>query len=74
MRYGTAHFEDLAAARVYYATYGFSAEEVARKLKVGEIFLGPPPLKPGQKLHLDRQEHRYFIEEASERGEEMPPS
>lgn len=34
---------------------------VSTKLASGEIHIGPPALKPGQKLSLHREERRYFI-------------
>jgi hypothetical protein len=62
---GTAHFESLAAAVRYYRPYGFenTAATVARKLAEGEIFIGPPALKAGQTLSLNREEGRYFVTE-----------
>lgn len=38
---------------------------VAAKLAAGEIHIGPPTLKPGQKLSLHREERRYFITETT---------
>jgi len=58
-RYGTSYFVTRAAAAEYYG----SAEEASRKLAAGEIHIGKPELKPGERLRLDESEGRYFIEE-----------
>lgn len=58
---GTAHFVDKAAADSYYS-YGFSPEDVSEKIKNGEIFIGAPKIKEGQKLLVHAKERRYFIE------------
>jgi hypothetical protein len=58
-RYGTSHFVTLAAAAQYYG----SIEAARRKLAAGEIHIGRPEVKPGERLRLDQSEGRYFIEE-----------
>jgi hypothetical protein len=58
-RYGTAYFVTRAAAAEYYG----SAEEAKRKLAAGEVHIGRPETKPGQRSRLDESEGRYFIEE-----------
>lgn len=63
MRTGTSHFVNLQAAIAYYQPYGSDSWEVNRKIKNGEISIGPPVLKSGQKLLIDQTEGRYFIED-----------
>lgn len=60
MRYGTCHFVTKADAVRYYT----DPEVVERKLKDGEIKIGKPPLKEGEKLKINGREGRYFIEVA----------
>jgi hypothetical protein len=55
---GTSHFPTFHDAYVYYAN--LSLEEIAYKIKLGEIHLGKPPLKPGEVLFV--KENRYFIQ------------
>ncbi|OYV38946.1 MAG: hypothetical protein B7Z80_08705 [Rhodospirillales bacterium 20-64-7] len=66
MKWGTSHFESKDAAISYYRPYGYSntAQAVERKLADGEIHIGKPEAKPGQTVTLNREEGRYFIEEA----------
>lgn len=59
---GTCHFINLTAAIRYYADYGYSQQDVNRKLLAGDIRIGHPELKPGERLLLDRAEGRYKIE------------
>ena len=63
--YGTSHFESKEAAVRYYAPYHYSdtAKAVERKLEEGEIHIGPPTAKPGERVYLNHQEGRYFIED-----------
>jgi len=63
MRYGTNHFLNADAAVAYYADQGIPAIDVARKLKDGEIAIGKPDAKPGQRVSLIPGEGRYQIEE-----------
>lgn len=62
-RYGTSHFVDIASAVRYYKTYGFSRDDVLRKIGQGEIAIGPPETPLGSYLTLDRPEGRYFVED-----------
>lgn len=69
IRIGTSHFETLYAARRYYRDYdpSLSPKElnkwVADKLNAGEIHIGAPEVKPGQRLSIIAGEGRYQIEE-----------
>lgn len=60
-RIGTAHFESLEAAALYYGDpHGMTA---ADKVAEGEIFIGKPSTcEPDEIVTLDRSEGRYFIE------------
>lgn len=68
MRTGTSHFISETAARAYYSQYDpdLTAEELAawirQKLQEGEIHIGEPTLKPGEKLSVIPGEGRYAIE------------
>lgn len=68
MRVGTSHFVNIKAAELYYSDYipNFSkavvAAHVANKIKSGDIHIGPPELKPGETLHVIRDEGRYLID------------
>jgi hypothetical protein len=63
--YGTAYFPTLAHAARYYHPYGYAnvRETVLRKVHEGEIHIGAPQLKPGQRLILIDDGNRYAIEE-----------
>jgi hypothetical protein len=61
---GTNYFPGLWAAHRYYATYGESRAAVAEKIAKGEIHIGKPALKPGQKLKLIDCGQRWAIVEA----------
>lgn len=64
MRWGTSHFVSRAAAERYYAACETDpARAVARKLADGEIHIGKPELKPGQRLSVIAGEGRYQIED-----------
>ena len=56
---GTSYFPSLNDTYIYYA--GLDIENIPYKIKMGEIHIGKPPLKPGQKLFI--RDNRYFIEE-----------
>ncbi len=62
--YGTNHFASRTAAERYYAAYGYDdiASAVTRKLAEGEIHIGAPACKPGERAILNSREGRYFIE------------
>jgi hypothetical protein len=59
---GTCHFESIFAAIRYYADYGYDNVNMAvlRKLREGEIKIGPPKLKEGERVFLN-DEGRYCI-------------
>ena len=68
-RYETSHFVSKGAALAYYLDYyGNSADAaiaaVNGKLENGEIHLGAPPLKPGERLTTIDDGRRYAIEES----------
>jgi hypothetical protein len=58
---GTNHFPSILAACLYYRPQGFSAADIDQKIACGEIKLGPPPLKPGQRYFV--HENRYHIKD-----------
>jgi hypothetical protein len=60
---GTNYFVSEGAAMVYYRAYGLWRTDVENKITRGEIHIGPPPLKPGQRAVLNVDEGRYFIHE-----------
>jgi hypothetical protein len=66
-RWGTSHFVSYEKATNYYSSpcYGYSNthEAVDRKLREGEIHIGPPTAKAGQKITLEPKEGRYWIED-----------
>lgn len=59
---GTAHFETVHAANRYYGK-----REAQRKINEGEIYIGKPELKQGEKLLIDKKERRYKIEAENEK-------
>ena len=61
---GTSYFTDLAAAVSYYSGYAYedAAETVQRKIRDGEIHLGQPRIKPGERLITVDGGLRYAIE------------
>ena len=66
MIHGTPYFESRLDALEYYKPYGYEnlREAVADKLASGEIHIGKPKAKPGERVFLNVQEGRYFIETA----------
>ena len=68
---GTSHFTNRTGAENYYQAYcpgmarGNLEAYVWNKIKTGGIHIGPPTLKPGQKLLVNQDEQRYFIEETT---------
>lgn len=63
-RYGTKYFPSEQAAVRYYSNYESDPKQaVLTKLKEKSIFIGKPAAKPGQKVYLNQEEERYFIEE-----------
>jgi hypothetical protein len=61
-RIGTSYFVDEAAAVRYYADVHMTRADVRRKLVEGEIHLGEPSLKAGERLRLIDRGTRYAIE------------
>lgn len=62
MTTGTNHFTSYASAVSYYSDYGFKPSDVSEKIANGEISIGPPKIKDGQKL-LTNNEGRYVIQD-----------
>lgn len=67
MTYGTSHFVSRAAAIRYYRDYEGSdaPAAVARKVREGEIHIGKPRLKAGERLTTVDGGKRYAITEAA---------
>ena len=69
MRVGTSHFVSVRAANLYYLNFGYDSGDVLRKIAEGEIHIGKPALKPGQRLEIidsatgRRWDGRYAIVE-----------
>jgi hypothetical protein len=62
-RYGTNHFVHNRAAVRYYKPQGYTRNEVLRMITAKEIEIGPPEVKNMDRLIIDHEEGRYFIEE-----------
>lgn len=65
---GTHHFISKWAAECYYKKqFNLSKQElraeIERKIAYGEIKIGPPQIKNGQKLLKNKEEGRYFIKD-----------
>lgn len=60
-RYGTSYFRSKAEAIAYFKPYGYNAKDIATKIRAGDISIGKPTLKAGEKLDFDVREGRYFI-------------
>lgn len=64
MRTGTSHFVSYPRAVKYYSVYESDpVAAVNRRLHAGEIHIGRPPIKPGQRLVMIDNGLRYAIEE-----------
>lgn len=66
---GTSHFVDRESALNYYSYQGGMAgigQIVDQKLEEGEIHLGPPEVKKGERLFVN-DEGRYCIESKEKR-------
>jgi len=69
MRIGTSHFVSVRAANLYYSHFGYNNSDVLRKIVDGEIHIGKPNLKPGERLEIidsatgRRWDGRYAIVE-----------
>ncbi len=65
-RWGTSYFVSRRAAERYYKPYAEHGDDVkawvGRKLAEGEIHIGVPHLKDGEKLSIIPGEGRYQIE------------
>ncbi len=62
MQTGTSHFVSFSRACLYYSNMGFKPSDVSEKIKNGEIKIGPPKTKNGQKLFTNN-EGRYVIQD-----------
>jgi hypothetical protein len=61
MTYGTSYFTSLSAAKRYYKPYGYDESDVKRKIREGEIHVGKPVLKAGERLGTTDGGKRYTI-------------
>lgn len=67
MTTGTSYFVSFNAAVRYYRPYepgadlATSQHQVTHKVAAGEIHIGKPPIKPGQKLTIIDDGTRYAI-------------
>jgi hypothetical protein len=65
-RTSTHHFITFHAACRYYANQGESVQDVRDKIREGTIAVGAPlNLDPTQRLVMNREEGRYFLEEVT---------
>lgn len=58
---GTSYFPSLETAIRYYRDYSEDRQSVTRKLELGEIHIGQPPRKLGDKLLLIDAGTRWAI-------------
>jgi hypothetical protein len=58
--YGTAYFTSLSVAVRYYDRQNIGMYAVQDKVRAGEIFIGKPEIKEGERLFVD--DGRYHIE------------
>ena len=63
MMIGTCNFATFEDAVLYYKKQQIGEQQVLRKLKSGEIQIGKPRIRKGERLHIDPKEGRYIIEE-----------
>lgn len=63
MLHETAYFESFERAFEYYSVYGCNYGDVKDKIEMGEIHIGKPILKTGQKRYLDFTKGRYYIKD-----------
>tara|TARA_R110002051_G_scaffold320127_1_gene405011 strand:+ start:166 stop:399 length:234 start_codon:yes stop_codon:yes gene_type:complete len=65
IKMGTSHFESEQAAVNYYYSQCYDKDTVGRdvmeKIERGEITIGPPELKDGERLEIIKGEGRYAI-------------
>ena len=64
-RVGTCYFDSKTSAYRYYKPYGCTREDVNAKFDDGDIHVGYPPIKNGDKIGLDTKEGRYYIESSN---------
>jgi hypothetical protein len=67
-RMGTCHFPTKADASAYYQPYGFGPKDIDCKIADGEIRIGPPPAREGERIVIrnDQPGNRYYyIEEVA---------
>jgi len=63
---GTSYFPSLSDAEIYYSPYSPDLSNrdfnsmIQGKIQSGEIYLGKPPLKPGESFFV--KENRYFVQ------------
>ncbi len=60
---GTNHFVSVFHAQKYYRNYGVGQEDVAEKVRNGEIKIGMPPRKANEKLVLLDLNTRYGVDD-----------
>lgn len=58
---GTSHFVTFASACRYYAVYGYTIADVRQLVNTGEIHIGAPHIKPGERLVFMNNATRYAI-------------
>lgn len=63
IRIGTSHFTSIRGAQAYYVPYGCKLLDVMTKIRSGEIHIGKPELKAGQRLEIIDNGTRYAIVE-----------
>jgi hypothetical protein len=74
MTYGTSHFVSRGAAERYYKDYDYDDTKaaVARKIRDGEIHIGKPRVKAGERLTTVDGGKRYAISTNPARGRKNP--
>jgi len=63
---GTHYFLSFLSAVRYYKPYGFDEADIQGKLNAGEIKIGNPPIRQGQKLVMIDRATRWAIVESGE--------
>lgn len=61
MTVGTSHFVTFESACRYYAVYGYTIADVRQLVNTGEIHIGAPHIKPGERLVFVDNATRYAI-------------
>ena len=62
IKHGTSHFVTREAAIRYFSAQCYTRLSIDEKFKTGEIKVGKPELKAGEKLFIIKSEGRYQIE------------